>query len=296
MGQLFLKVIEVAAIEEPFLLQEVDEHQAVQQHRGIPTSLPLVTDALNQFNEGKVLLLEVAVESFGDPLHIQSVSDASGDFDDAGVALFVEFADVENNLAKFAHKEVARLAFDVQVVSRIALAGLAFDPVPKALRSGRVEEDQNVFVVLGENLLMDGRPSLRVWNRSAVGSDLEYDSPRKLGDLLPLETFTLDSNEVAFRAVGRDHPSSLTKSSWKSNVRKHSRIRLKSIAMCQIPSWADRSPIEQIIWGSCCWSSSWMMHSRPSARSSTTSSASLSSGIPLRSWRLSVSIAVCRNG
>ena len=191
LGKFLRKVIQIAAVEEPLPLQEVDEHQAIQQHGSVPAALPLVANTLDQFDERKVLLLEVAVEAFGDPFDVEGVTDAGGDFDDAGVAFFVEFADVEDDLPELAHEEVARLALDIQVVSRVTLAGLAFDPVPEALRSGSVEEDQNVLVVLSENLLMDGRPSLGVGDHSAVGSDLEHDSPRKLGDLLPLETFTL---------------------------------------------------------------------------------------------------------
>ena len=136
--QLVLQVDLVAAVEKPaLLLQEVDEHQPVQQDRGVPAPLPFVADAPDQLQERDVLLLKLAEELLGDTLDVEGRLQPPGHFDDADVALGVEFGEVEDHLAELAEEQVAGLALDVEVVARDLLAVLPLDPVPEALGPSR---------------------------------------------------------------------------------------------------------------------------------------------------------------
>jgi hypothetical protein len=151
-----LQIVKFAAVEESFLLQEIDEHEAVQQYRGIPTPLTLVRHALNQFEEGDVQFLEFAEEPFGYPLDVQGLFQPVGDLDDTDVALVVKLAQVKHDLAKLAQKEIAGLALAINVIARIGLAFLPFDPVPEALGAVLVDKNQHIFVMKPGNLLVNG--------------------------------------------------------------------------------------------------------------------------------------------
>ena len=121
-GQLVAEVVLVAAVEKTgrLLLQEVDEHQAVQQDRGVPPPLPLVGDAANQLQEGDVLLLELAKELLGDLFDVQGRLQTLGHLDDADVPFGVEVGQVENHLAELAQEEVARLPLAIQVIAGVS--------------------------------------------------------------------------------------------------------------------------------------------------------------------------------
>ena len=59
------------AVEEAALLDEVDEHQPVQQHRRVPVAVAVVVDALDDIGEGAMLLGELPVEAAGDLLGVE---------------------------------------------------------------------------------------------------------------------------------------------------------------------------------------------------------------------------------
>ena len=66
--------ITLIVVQEPFLLDEVDEHQPVQQHRRIPSALLAGRDPLHPHREVLVVLLELTVEGLG---HLVSVERAT---------------------------------------------------------------------------------------------------------------------------------------------------------------------------------------------------------------------------
>ena len=47
-GELVLQIVPVAVVDEVLLLQEVNEHQPVQQYRRIPAAVAFVVDALDK--------------------------------------------------------------------------------------------------------------------------------------------------------------------------------------------------------------------------------------------------------
>ena len=104
-----------------------------------------------------------------------------GDFGDGDVALGVEFADVHDHRGELAQEQVAGLAFDVKMVAGVGFAGLALDPIPKALRAVLIEEDEQVFDVLLGDLFLDGGARLRVGDARS-GRDFEHDDAGKLRD------------------------------------------------------------------------------------------------------------------
>ena len=146
--ELVSQVIDVPVVEEEFFLEKPDEHEAVHQHGGIPAALVFVLDAENEFGELQALDVELAVKLFGDALDIKGFLQSARDFGEGDVALRVEFADVNDHRGEFADEQVAGLAPDIEMVARVRLAGLAFDPIPKTLRTRGVGEYEEVFVAV----------------------------------------------------------------------------------------------------------------------------------------------------
>ena len=183
--ELVAQVVLVAAVEEPgrLLLQEVDEHQPVQQDRGVPAPLPFVGDAADQLQERDVLVLELAEELLGDPFDIEGGLQPPCDLDDADVALGVELAEVEDHLAELAEEQVAGLALEIEVIARELLTVLPLDPVPEALGSLAVDEDQQVLVVMLGDFLVDGGARLGIRDRAVVCLDFQDDGPGQFGDV-----------------------------------------------------------------------------------------------------------------
>ena len=66
-------------IQKTLSLNEVNEHQAVEHHAGIPLLIGAVGDTADELQECRVLLLEPVVEAFGDPLDIKPGAGAAGD-------------------------------------------------------------------------------------------------------------------------------------------------------------------------------------------------------------------------
>ena len=77
------------AVQKAFLLDEVDEHQPVEHHRGVPALQAFIGDAVEELEEGGVLGLEPLVEAFGDPLHVEAGAHPFGDLNDAADSLLL---------------------------------------------------------------------------------------------------------------------------------------------------------------------------------------------------------------
>ena len=165
--ELVAQVVLVAAVEKPgrLLLQEINEHQTVEQHRGIPAPLPFVGDAADQLQKRDVLVLKIAEELLGDALDIEGRLKPPCHIDDADVSLGVEIGKVEHHLVELAEEEVAGLALEVKVIARDLLTVLPLDPVPEALRPLSVHEDQEVLVVELGDLFVDAGAGLGVRDR-----------------------------------------------------------------------------------------------------------------------------------
>ena len=63
--------VSLIAVQEPLVLNEVAEHQAVQDQRGVPTPVAGVTYATDRLAETPVVPLELPVEAAGDLLGIE---------------------------------------------------------------------------------------------------------------------------------------------------------------------------------------------------------------------------------
>ena len=89
--------------------------------------------------------------------------------------------------ASLLKKQVAGLAFDVEVIAGMGLAGLAFDPVPEALGAGGVDEDQNVLVMELGDLFVNRNPAPGVGNRAVIRHNLDDDDALEFGHFAPAE-------------------------------------------------------------------------------------------------------------
>ena len=61
-------------VQKTLALDEVDEHQPVEHERGIPLSVTLVGDALDELQERRVLSLEMVVEASGDTVTVKGIT------------------------------------------------------------------------------------------------------------------------------------------------------------------------------------------------------------------------------
>src|SRR5437899_4770960 len=109
-------------------------------------------DAADQVDEGEVLGAKFVVELLGNALNIERFAKSFGDFDHGYVAGWIKFADLEDQGAEFAQKQIAGLVDLEIVIPRVGFAVIPFDPVPQALVSAPVDEDQEIFMVQPCNL------------------------------------------------------------------------------------------------------------------------------------------------
>ena len=146
-------------LQKAFLLQEPDEHEAVEQHTGVPAFVAFVVYALYVLQQGQVLVLVGLEEFFGGFFYVQRRSDAAGGFQHGQTASGVQFGQLDHHGLEFAGEQVNRLAFEVFVAARCQ-AGLArlgvfvaLDPVPLAL-AGFVllvgKDEQVLRVAMGD--------------------------------------------------------------------------------------------------------------------------------------------------
>ena len=139
--QLVLQVIRVA-VEEALLLDEVDEHQAVQHHRGVPGPVVVNGDAADELQEVGVLALEIFVELLGDLLQVEGLGHLARHRADGNPAVGVELFQLEGDAGEFLQQRVAGLSAGVGVLARSAGSRPALHPVPGGLGVRPIGEDQ----------------------------------------------------------------------------------------------------------------------------------------------------------
>ena len=76
------QVVDVTG-EEAALLDEVDEHHAVEHQRSVPFTVSQFLDTLNEAKKVLMLVLETVVKAFGDLFDVEGSEHVSGDVYDA---------------------------------------------------------------------------------------------------------------------------------------------------------------------------------------------------------------------
>jgi hypothetical protein len=176
-----LEVVEVPTVEESFALQEPDEHQAIEQDRGVPAAIALVVDAGDEVEELEVLLLELAVELLRDFLDVEAELEAPRDFEHLRIA-FLEVGDVEEQRRHFADEEIAGLATEERVRARQLLAILPLDPEPLAARPFFVDEEEQILVPRFGDFAMDRKTLPRAGNLAIRRRHLIDEHAREMRD------------------------------------------------------------------------------------------------------------------
>ena len=135
----------MSPFEKTLALDEVDEHQPVEHERGVPLSVALVGDALDERQEGRVLSLEVVVEASGDPVAVEGIAQAE-DHAGQGEALF--FIQWEGDGFQLLDERIARLMLSVIVVLAIGggLARLTRYPLPDLHGPGGIDKNDEMLV------------------------------------------------------------------------------------------------------------------------------------------------------
>src|SRR5690606_1603591 len=154
-SELTAQVVEVLAINEALALQEVDEHQPIEHHRGVPGAIALVADTVDRLDQPLALDLVLLIEGPCHALHVEGVSQPAGDFDDRQLALLVQLADIDEQAANLAQEEIPRLTLDVEVLARRDAPIFTLAPVPERARLLGVGENQQILVILLRNLTPD---------------------------------------------------------------------------------------------------------------------------------------------
>ena len=121
------------AVEKALALDEIDEHQAVEHDGRIPFAVGHLADAVNEFEEGFAVRVEVAVERLGDALDVERGPGAPGHRDGGQLAFFLFFERNEEDL-QFLKQRVAGLgAIEVVRAGREWAARFAAHPHPGLL-------------------------------------------------------------------------------------------------------------------------------------------------------------------
>ncbi len=146
----------VSPSRKPLLLDEVDEHQAVEHQRGVPLAVILQGDAIDDLYEELVLGLEVVVELLGDVIDVEAPASRSRHIGQR------QRPPLRAGQRRVARGFCARRSPDwPSIVFLFAVggwpAGLMLDPLPYLLRLASVRIDDEVLVILlprlGVNLL-----------------------------------------------------------------------------------------------------------------------------------------------
>ena len=123
------------AVKEAALLDEVDEHHAIEHQRGVPLAVGQFFDALDKVEKGLMLHLETVVKTFGDLFDIEDGAHAGGRVDNGYIGFLVEG---EDNRFQLLDERFAALAGVVDVGARaFRPARFAFDPKPVLRGCGR---------------------------------------------------------------------------------------------------------------------------------------------------------------
>ncbi len=66
---------------------------------GVPAAVALVANTLDEFDEGNVLFLELAVELLGDPFDVEGLLEPGGHFQQGHMAANVEISEIITAIA-----------------------------------------------------------------------------------------------------------------------------------------------------------------------------------------------------
>ena len=196
--QLVSQVVLVSAVQKSWrlLLQEIDKHQPVEEHRRIPTSLPIVRNAFDEFQKYNMLFLKLSEELLRDLLNIQRTPEPMSDFDDTDVPFRIKVGEVEHHLAQFRQEQVSGLAIAEQVFPRECLSVLPLHPVPQTLSTIAVDKDQQVLVMSLDYLFVNCGSHFRVGDLPFYCLDFKHNSARQFGNLTAIEPRFLDCDLV----------------------------------------------------------------------------------------------------
>ena len=100
-------------VEKAALLDEVDEHHPVEHQRGVPFAVGDGRDALDEVQEGLVLLLEAVVEPPGDRLDVEGSTEPAGHLDEGDALLLLRQR--KDQVLELLDQRFARLASAVDV-------------------------------------------------------------------------------------------------------------------------------------------------------------------------------------
>ena len=138
------EVVEVA-VKEALLLDEVDEHHAVEHEGGVPVAVALGGYAVDEVAEGGQLRPEAVVEAPGDLLHVQRGADAGCDIRNANAAgLFLQGEDDRLEALEEGFAALSRV--ELLLPAGGGLAGLpAWPTAIPCVVCGVVNEDDQVL-------------------------------------------------------------------------------------------------------------------------------------------------------
>ena len=142
--QLVAQIIYVV-VQKTFPLDEVDEHQTVEHHRGVPALHLFIGNAVEEFEECVMLFLETVIKLLGNSFSVKGCSDASGHVNERKV-LFL-FKSKDDGL-KFLNQSPTRLFVTVIPVftACVGFSLLVFDPLPNLCGFVSVGIDDKMFV------------------------------------------------------------------------------------------------------------------------------------------------------
>jgi hypothetical protein len=150
--QAVAKIVGVA-VEEPFLLNEVDEHQPIEHQRRVPLQIGLGLDPLDELEKRGMLGLKAVVELFGDLIDVERSPRAAGHVHDGDLFLFLQ---PDGDFLQPLDQCIALLPdIEAMVAAGQRLARLAAHPMPDLLAGGLVHIDDEVLPGRFGDLLID---------------------------------------------------------------------------------------------------------------------------------------------
>lgn len=148
-------MLEVArvAVEEALALEEVDEHEAVEERRGVPFPLRLIRDAADLAEERLTVVVELTVELLGNLLLVEGPLHLRRNVHD-GKRVFL--LDGKRELAELL-KEALGILTPVPLVLPVSrgLAPRSVHPQPELLRRRPVDEDEEALRGIPRGLPVD---------------------------------------------------------------------------------------------------------------------------------------------
>ena len=135
--------IVAVVVEEPLLLDEIDEHETVEHERCVPLTICRLLNPLDEFQERRVFVAKTIVELLGDAV-IDLLLDPAGDIDDSETFLLLQ---LERNSREGLDEGFVGLAVAPRELAvPDGLAGLPPYPLPDLIFARRIDKDDEVFM------------------------------------------------------------------------------------------------------------------------------------------------------